>query len=108
MKEGEGSALANDPDNKDFTRPNIDAVTEENWQELAAEGISVLAPCLDDKTLPAYLQYAQSMWGVAHVLTGDAFDENEQRPLRLKPGHGIYVRPEGRQYFEELRGYHPD
>jgi hypothetical protein len=85
-----------DTSNTEFTFPNIDAVTEDNWQELAAQGVTVAYPCWESQeALRAGLRFAQGAYGTGNVLTGDPFDEEEQRPLRLKPGRGVYVRPEG-------------
>jgi hypothetical protein len=86
----------------DFTRPNIDAVTEGNWQELTAAGVTVLDPCVAEEKLQRYLKFCQSTWGTANVLTGDPFDEKEGRPLHHMPGRGIYVRPEGTAYRAEM------
>ncbi|MGD0197232.1 MAG: hypothetical protein ABSC56_04915 [Solirubrobacteraceae bacterium] len=89
---------------KEYVFPNLDAVTEDNWQELVAQGVTVLDPCIEDEPLfKASLTLLQSTWGTGNVLTGDAFDEEEQRPLRLKPGRGIYVRREGQAYHDEFR-----
>ena len=88
---------------QEFILPNLEAVHEDNWQELAAQGVTVLESCISDNDLPVYLQFCQATWGTPNVLTGDAFDEDAQRPLRLRPGHGLYVRPEGWQYYRERK-----
>ena len=98
-----------------FTRPNIDVVTEQTWPEFAAQGVTVLYPAVPEKKLPKYLDLAQGAWGVTNVLTGDAFDEEERRPLRYQPGRGIYLRPGAwayhfrmnREYIEYIEGQRP-
>jgi hypothetical protein len=77
---------------EDFALPNHDAVREDNWQEMVEQNVKVLIDCVALEELPKRMGTMQGLWGVEHILTGDAFDETEQRPLHLKPGRGIYVR----------------
>lgn len=94
---------AGDDRNKEFTLPNIDAVKEANWQEMSAQGVRVVDECLTtERSMRVALKFAQAMWGTQNVLTGDAFDEKEQRPLHLKPGRGVYIRAEGLAYHETI------
>jgi hypothetical protein len=81
---------------------SIDVVTEANWEELMARGFEVLKPCVTPEDLPRYLPDARDLIGEERVATGDAFDETEQRPLRLKPGRGIYLRPYSTHYKDML------
>jgi len=89
--------------NAEFTRPNIDAVTEENWEQFAAQGVMPITSSVPEKRLQIHLRFLQLNWGAANILTGDAYDEVEKRPLRHKPGRGIYMRPEGLAYHEEYK-----
>ncbi len=63
------------------------AIREDNWAEYEAKGFQ---PVED-----LGLRFVQGFYGVEHVYTGDAYDEKAARPLRHKPGTGIYVSPEG-------------
>lgn len=84
---GEGTPNAAPSDHTpDFTFPNHDVIHESNWPEYQAKGF---------QPVPEPLKWAQSLYGTEHVYTGDAYDYNEGRPLRHKPGMYVYVDPEG-------------
>jgi hypothetical protein len=80
----------------DFVLPNRDAVNEANWSEYQAKGFAVVSASVPDEVdVERYLTLVQGEYGVANVYTGEAFDRESGRPLRHKPGIGIYVSPEG-------------
>ena len=76
----------------DFELPRHNAIREDNWAEYEARGFTPVS-------LP--FRYAQMIFGVEHVYSGDAFSWKEERPLRHKPGSGVYVAPEGEQFAIE-------
>jgi hypothetical protein len=78
----------------DFVLPRQGVIREDNWPEFAAQGFRPVTPNTD---------YARRVFGVEHVYTGDAFDYDEQRPLRHKPGIGVYVDAEGLELARERR-----
>lgn len=74
----------------DFVLPHIEAIREDNWAEFEARGFGVaIGWRLAD------VAAAQRWFGIEHVYTGDAYDWEQGRPLRHKPGMSIYVDPEG-------------
>lgn len=87
----------------DFTLPKIDAITEENWPEYEARGFEPRsAHALDpEKGKWSALELARDFYGIEHVYTGDAFDEQAGRPLRHKPGKSVYVSPEGMEGYRQ-------
>ncbi len=77
----------------DFELPRHDAIREDNWPEYQAKGFRPVDNVEEGD--PTNLDYAQSVYGVEHVYTGDAYSYADERPLRHKPGMSIYVTPEG-------------
>lgn len=84
--------------NPNFVLPKRDVITEENWPEFAARGFEATHPSYDPEH-PAALDGARALFGIEHVYTGDAYDEEQGRPRRDLPGKGIYVSPEGMLNF---------
>jgi hypothetical protein len=83
------------PEHTDYT-PNFElprhgAIREDNWPEFQAKGF-----------LPVIggLEFAQAIYGVEHVYTGDAYDYAERRPLRHIPRVGYYSDPEGLEHAD--------
>jgi hypothetical protein len=98
-------------DGPDFDLPHRDAIHEDNWAEFEAKGFGVATGwSLTD------LAAAERWFGIEHVYTGDAFDRDQNRPLRHKPGMAIYVDPEGlaigarkwKQWLKEHSSAHDD
>lgn len=84
--------------------PNRDAVREDNWEEYKSKGFGVLWPSIDrDDYGERVVTYAQWEFGTGNVYTGDSYDDEAGRPLRHKPGMGIYVSPEGVEYHDARR-----
>jgi hypothetical protein len=92
----------------DFELPRHDVIHEDNWPEYQARGFRPVRDVRKDE--PETIDYIQSVYGVEHVYTGDAYSYDEDRPLRNKPGMTIYVSPEGRKQGAEdaqwWRDYH--
>lgn len=88
----EGSVDQSEPSN--FELPNHGAIREENWAEYEAQGFRPITN-VDSDRLPLHLRVAQGHYGTAHVYTGDAYDHETGRPLRHKPGTGLYVDADG-------------
>lgn len=78
----------------DFTFPHHDVVHEDNWEEFRAKGWVAV---------PEELKGAQAYFGTENVYTGDAYDVDADRPLRHKPGVGVYVTPEGLKHLEQKK-----
>jgi hypothetical protein len=76
----------------DFELPRHGAIREDNWAEFQAKGF-----------LPVIggLEFAQAIYGVEHVYTGDPYDYMEERPLHHQPGIGYYADPEGLAHAEK-------
>jgi hypothetical protein len=89
--EGTGGKPGYDPD---FELPHHGVIREDNWTEYQAKGYV---------PVPEDLKGAQNVFGTEHVFTGDAYDPDEERPLRHKPGVGVYVDPEGLKHWEEKK-----
>ncbi len=92
-----------------FELPNRGAISEDNWEEYKALGFDVLHSAVSEEALAGKLQTSEGTYGATNVFTGDAFDEDADRPLRHKPGVGVYISPAGeefsRQQDEEWRAY---
>jgi hypothetical protein len=86
-----------------FSLAHRDAVREDSWAEYEAAGIKVEKRVVSDSNFDDEYDRAQTYYGVENVYSGDAFDEKEGRPLRHKPGRGIYVLPEGYERFDRHR-----
>src|SRR5215218_7232652 len=82
----QGSEQADSGYEPDFVLPRHGAIREDNWEDYRARGLQ-----------PAHgpFEATQAIAGVEHVYTGDAYDYEAGRPLRHKPGIGVYVDPEG-------------
>jgi hypothetical protein len=90
---------AAEPEHKpNFELPRHGVIREDNWPEYQAKGFIPLWNG-DGSTLS--VRFAQGQYGTAHVYTGDAYDEDEQRPLQHKPGVGLYSDPDGIVYNAE-------
>ena len=87
----------------DFELSHRDAVRESNWSEYEAQGFGVVWEAVDPDDSLGQLAFARDEFGIANVYTGDAFDHEADRPLRHKPGMGIYVSPEGVSYRDAKR-----
>ncbi len=83
-----------------FELPRHGVIREDNWAEYQARGFEAVDHAAEP-TSTIELRFSQTIYGVEHVYTGDAWDEAEGRPLRLKPGVGIYADPEGLAIGEE-------
>jgi hypothetical protein len=70
-------------------------IREDNWPAYLANGFFVTLQVDAAEDLPEQLKWMQDIYGGEYVYTGDAWDYLEERPLRHKPGIGIYVDPEG-------------
>jgi hypothetical protein len=81
-----------------FELPRYGVIREDNWPEYQARGF---VPVGTSDGSPRSLAWPQACYGIGHVYTGDAFDYAEQRPLRHKPGVGIYTEPDGLVYRDE-------
>jgi hypothetical protein len=80
-------APTDEPDHTpNFDLSRHDVIHEDNWLEYEAKGFRPVTTPFD---------YAQSVYGIEHVYTGDEYDYEAERPLRHKPGTGVYVDSEG-------------
>ncbi len=79
----------------EFTLPYRDAVSEAEWELLHSKGVCWLQNI--ERGEEAHLfQKMQMLFGVENVFTGDGYSTEENRPLRLRPDRGIYIRVERR------------
>jgi hypothetical protein len=88
--------------NPNFVFGGNRVISEENWSEYEADGVSNLIeaiPDSDEIELRRELSRIGHFYGTENLLLGDAFDADTGRPLRLKPGVGMYVTTEGREHF---------
>lgn len=88
--------LSSESNGPNFQFESGGLVTESNWEEEMRAGTRNLFPFVDthdDAYLDGVLAGLRKAFGKENVLLGDAFDENEQRPLHHKPGVGVYLRP---------------
>lgn len=84
----------------DFVLPRHDVIHEDNWLEYEARGFFPVQAPLDIAP--------DEFFSTEHVYTGHAFDYEAGRPLRHKPGVGVYTSPEGIRYFKALYAEHKD
>ncbi len=87
----------------DFIFGGARIVSEANWAELQQQGVRNLVEAIpddDDDALRDELKWKGLFYGGANLLLGDAFDKDAGRPLRNKPGLGLYTTPAG---LEEAR-----
>lgn len=85
----------------DFVFGGNRKISEENWLEYEAQGarnVIESIPEEDEEALRKELEWGRRYYGAENILLGDAFDADAGRPLRLKPGIGIYVTAEGGEY----------
>jgi hypothetical protein len=80
-----------------WTLPLHDAIREDNWAQYCG-AVVVLWESLPDERASRWLASEQLRYGAGNVYTGDAYDYEEDRPLRHKPGKGIYVSEAGLAY----------
>jgi hypothetical protein len=82
----------------DFELPRHGAIREDNWAQFQARGF---------RPVIGGLGFAQVIYGVEHVYTGDPYDYMEERPLHHRPGIGVYADPDGLTRGEEwMRKHH--
>jgi hypothetical protein len=81
----EGSSTGTDY-TPDFELPRHGVIHEGNWMEYQAQGFL---------PVPEDLEATQNLCGAENVYTGDEYDYDAGRPLRHKPGVGVYVSPDG-------------
>jgi hypothetical protein len=74
-----------------FTLPRHGVIREDNWAEYEAQGF---------RPVPEEEKSAASYYGVANVYTGDAWDWDAERPLRHKPGVGVYTNSAGLEHSQ--------
>ena len=96
----QGHAEAEPDYEPDFVLPRHDVIHEDNWLEYEARGFFPVPI--------AALDLAQEFFSTEHIYTGHAFDYEAGRPLRHKPGVGVYTSPEGFRYFKGLYAEHKD
>jgi hypothetical protein len=80
-------------------------VSEENWAQYQAEGVVSIIDALDEGDLEQFratLAKEVEGIGVENLLLGDAFDRDAGRPLRHKPGVGVYATAAGIEREEAL------
>lgn len=91
-----------------FVLPHREVVREDNWAEYEVGGFSVLWESIDPEDSLGLVSVARHEFGMANVFTGDAYDNDAGRPLRHKPGMGVYVSPDGVAYRAAQRANKPD
>jgi hypothetical protein len=74
-----------------FTLPRHGVIREDNWAEYEAQGF---------RPVPEDEKSAGNYYGVANVYTGDAYDWDAERPLRHKPGVGVYTNAAGLEHSQ--------
>lgn len=79
---------------QDFVLSRRDVIHEGNWAVYEAQGFV----SLPNAGLLNEVRSAQITYGVENVYTGDKWDYGAKRPLRHKPGRGIYIHPDGLAY----------
>jgi len=93
---------SNEPD---FLFGGNRVVSEAEWEQLHASGIENVYESLDEADTEQFrrvLAREREIFGAENVLLGDAFDAKSGRPLRHKPGTGVYATPEGLEREQEL------
>jgi len=88
--------------NPNFVFGGNRVISEDNWAEYEAQGVRNLVDAIpedDDTALRKELSLEGRFYRPGNLLLGDAFDAETGRPLRLKPGIGVYVTAEGREHF---------
>jgi hypothetical protein len=88
----------------DFVFGGNRKISEENWLEYEAQGVHNLVESMseeDEEALREELARDGYYYGTENLLLGDAFDVESGRPLRLKPGIGIYVTAQGREHYRQ-------
>jgi hypothetical protein len=93
----------------DFVLSHRDVIHEENWPEYETQGffmgfnVDHIDEASQDDVLVGLFNAAKATWGVENVYTGDAWSDEDGRPLHHKPGVGIYVHPDGRAHLANLK-----
>lgn len=87
----------------DFVVLRHGEIREDNWEEYQALGFGVLLSQEDPDTLALALSSCRACYGIEHVYTGHAYDAEAGRPLRHKPGTGIYGDANAMEYDRQLR-----
>jgi hypothetical protein len=77
----------------DFILPHHDIITEANWPEYESKGFEFYRNVRSERREAPAQHGADILMGADRVYTGDAFDEEEGRPLAHMPGTGIYLAP---------------
>jgi hypothetical protein len=82
-------------------------ISEDNWPEYEAQGVGNVIDAIpeEDDAIRRALSDKVRIYGDANILLGDAFDADAGRPLRHKPGIGIYATAQG---IEDGRHRYPD
>ena len=96
---GDSEASSSSPN---FELPRHGAIREDNWADYQTQGFVPVHNVEDSKDV-FFLRVEQNAFGVENTYTGDAYDYDEQRPLRHKPGFGIYTNPAGLQHNKHQR-----
>jgi hypothetical protein len=81
----------------DFDLLHYDVIHEDNWAEYQAKGYEPIGDFY-----PKRLDMMRNVFGAHNLYTGDAWDYDEGRPLRHKPGSSIYTSPEGIRHSAEM------
>ena len=100
MNDGDKQAAPYEPD---FELSHKDVVREDNWAKFEANGFRVLSIATDIDDTLGHVMLAQDEFGIGNIYTGDAYDDQEGRPLRHKPGVSIYVSPDGIRHRDSRR-----
>lgn len=82
----------------DFVFGGKRVISEESWHDYEAQGVknvTEVVPADDEKSLREELERRGRDYGAENLLLGDAFDVSTGRPLRHKPGIGVYTTAEG-------------
>jgi hypothetical protein len=92
----------------DFVLSHRDVIHEGNWPDYEAQGffrgfsLDHIDSLAHDDILIGILNLAKDLYGTENVYTGDAWSNEDGRPLHHKPGVGIYVHPNGRTHLARL------
>lgn len=80
-------------------------VSEENWAQYQAEGVVNIVDSLDEGEVQKFREsLAREAEGIGpeNLLLGDAYDREAGRPLRYKPGVGVYATAAGLEREQAL------
>lgn len=93
--------------NPNFVFGGNRVVSEENWAEYETQGVRNIVAAIsedDEAALRKALSADARLYLPENLLLGDAFDAEAGRPLRLKPGIGVYVTAEGQEHYHQRFG----